>query len=258
MTTTTPITGKRSAEIQQYVKRQPRLAWRRHIMRAAIRGPLFRLLCRVTVHGEENVPDTGAGIIMINHISLLDPVLSMGAISNRFVVPMTKVENLRNPFVAPLVYWWGSYPINRGEIDRKALTSSVELLKSGQLILISPEGTRHPEGLAQAKDGLAYIATKADAIIIPTAIVGTDGWLSRILTLQRPRLSVTFGRPFRFKTGESGRVSRDALGAMMEEAMYQLALAIPDPALRGAYSDTTQASTEHLVFVDPRTGLEQV
>jgi hypothetical protein len=31
--------------------------------------------------------------------------------------------------------------------------------------------------------------------------------------------------------------------------MYQLALAIQDPALRGVYSDTSRATTQHLEFI---------
>ena len=95
------------------------------------------------------------------------------------------------PFIAPFVKWWGSFSINRGEIDRKALMHSIELLKSGQLILIAPEGTRHPEGLSQPKDGFAFIATKADAVIIPTAISGAVDWQDAF-KLKRPRINVNF------------------------------------------------------------------
>jgi hypothetical protein len=39
---------------------------------------------------------------------------------------------------------------------------------------------------------------------------------------------------------------------MSEQAMYQLAAAIQDPALRGIYADLSQAKTDLLEFVDPR------
>ncbi|MEP7293543.1 MAG: lysophospholipid acyltransferase family protein, partial [Chloroflexota bacterium] len=160
-----------SASVQEFVAMQPKFAWRRRLMRV-IGSIVLRLLIRLEVTGLENIPATGSSLLMMNHITLLDPVLCMVAVKRRFVIPMTKVENLDNPWVAPLVRWWGSYSINRDEIDRKALMNSIELLKSGQLILIAPEGTRHPEGLSQPKDGFAYIATKADAVIIPAAISG--------------------------------------------------------------------------------------
>jgi 1-acyl-sn-glycerol-3-phosphate acyltransferase len=236
-----------TVSVQEFVAMQPKYAWRRRVMRALI-GAVFRLLFRLEITGLENIPASGPSLLMMNHITLLDPVLCMVAVRQRFVIPMTKVENVENPFIAPFVHWWGSYSINRGEIDRKALMNSIELLKSGQLILIAPEGHRHPEGLSQPKDGFAYIATKADAVIIPATINGALGW-QRAFKLQRPRIRVNFGKPFRFKTGANGRVQRDDLTAMMDEAMYQMAIAVTDETRRGVYSDLSKATTEHLEFV---------
>ncbi len=240
-----------SASVQDYVERQPRLTWRRNALRAFIRTLGFMVLWKVDVTGMENVPDEGPTIIMMNHISALDPVLCMGAVTNRFVIPMTKIENTHNPLFRFMVNWWGSYTVNRAEIDRKALINSIELVKHGQMILIAPEGHRHPEGLAEAKDGLAYIATKANAVIIPTAISGAVGWKEKMLHLQRPEINVNFGRPFRFKVDQAGRIPRDALTAMSHEAMYQLALAVKDETRRGFYSDVSKATTEYLEFVSP-------
>ena len=237
-----------SASVEEYVAKQDQFTWKRNLIRTAIRTIGFHLLANVRVIGEDNIPLTGPTIIMMNHISLADPVVCMGAITRRFVIPMTKIENMHNPILAPFIRWWGAYSVNRGEIDRKALMNSIELIKSGQLILIAPEGHRHPEGLARPKDGLAYIATKANAVIVPTALSGAEVWMERLKHLRRAPVTVTFGRAFRFKTAGE-RIPRDTLSAMSEEAMYQLALTIPNPALRGVYSDLSQASSEHLEFL---------
>jgi 1-acyl-sn-glycerol-3-phosphate acyltransferase len=235
--------------VQEYVARQPQIAWRRNLMRGFIRLVGFKILWDVHVTGLDNIPASGPTILMMNHISLLDPILCMGAVTHRFVIPMTKIENLRNPFVAPFVRFWGSFSINRGEIDRKALMNSIELIKSGQLILIAPEGTRHIEGLARPKDGLSYVATKADAVVVPAAISGAVDWQAKMKHLQRPHINVNFGRAFKFKTEGRSRIPREELSAMMEEAMYQLALAVTDETRRGVYSDLSQATTEHLEFI---------
>ncbi|MBE2182795.1 MAG: 1-acyl-sn-glycerol-3-phosphate acyltransferase [Anaerolineae bacterium] len=222
-------------------------------MRAVIRIILFKMLARVTVIGEENVPETSPSILMINHISLLDPILGMGAVTKRYVIPMSKLENKKNPLIRPWIWWWDSYYVNRGNVDRQALQSSIELLKTGQLLLISPEGTRHSEGLQQPKDGLAYYATKADALIVPTAITGTQNWVKQMFTLRRPKMQIIFGKPFRLKTEGRARIPRDELAAMTEEAMYQLATAIPDEYadLRGVYRDLSKATTDTIEFVIP-------
>jgi hypothetical protein len=92
------------------------------------------------------------------------------------------------------------------------------------------------------------VATKANAIIVPTAISGAVGWKDKMLHLQRPCINVNFGKPFRFKTG-GGRVAREDLSAMSQEAMYQLALAVKDETRRGFYSDVNKATMEHLDFI---------
>lgn len=238
-----------SDSVQQYIAKQPSFTWRRVALRQFIRLLGFRVLWDVKVSGAENIPDSGPAIMMMNHISAIDPILCMGAVTNRFVIPMTKIENAQNWFFGFFVWWWGSYTVQRGAVDRKALMNSIELVKSGQMILIAPEGTRHPEGLAEAKDGLAYVATKANAVIIPTGISGAQEWDSKLKKFQRPSIRVNFGRPFRFKTVDGERVPREDLSAMSHEAMYQLALAVTDETKRGFYSDVSKATTQFLEFV---------
>lgn len=240
-----------TSAVEEFVAMQPKLAWRRNLMRALIRSLGFKVLWKLNVSGLDNVPQSGPTLLMMNHISFIDPVLYMGLITHRYVIPPTKVENMQNPLFAPLIRWWGTFSINRGEVDRKALLNSIELIKSGQLVLIAPEGTRHPEGLAEPKDGMAYIATKAEAVIVPSGISGAIGWEDNLKRFKRTHIEVHFGQPFRFKTGGQTRISREELGVMMREAMYQLALVVPDPNLRGRYSDLSQATTEYLEFLNP-------
>ena len=236
--------------VEEYIALQPRLHWRRSVFRTLIRWIGFGLLAKVRAVGLENIPPSGPTILMMNHITALDPGLCMGVVTHRFVIPMTKIENTYTPIGALAIWWWGAYTVSRGEVDRKALTNSIELLKSGQLILIAPEGTRQKNGLARPKDGMAYVATKANAVIVPTAITGAEHWKEQWKRFERPDITVTFGKPFRFSTSPGERIARDTLTEMTEEAMYQLALTLPDPRLRGVYSDTSKASARYLEFIN--------
>ena len=239
------------SDVQQYIARQddPAIHLRRQILRTIIRQIPFRFN-HLTITGQENIPDTGPVIMMINHTSALDPGLIMGAVTNRFVVPMTKIENTYHLAGKIVVWWWDAYTVRRGEVDRKALTNSIELLRSGQCVLIAPEGTRQQNGLARPKEGMAYVATKANAMIVPTAISGAMGWKEKWLRFQRPDIHINFGRPFRFKSGDQRRVPRDDLNTMTDEAMYQLSAALTDESLRGVYSDLSEATTRFLDFLD--------
>ncbi len=243
--------GSLTLSVEEYIARQPKYLWRRRLSRWLVRRILFSII-RVEASGLENIPDTGPAILMMNHIAFWDPIICYGAITNRFPISMSKAENMHNPFLRLAIAFYGGYYVQRGEVDRKALASSIELLKSGQMILIAPEGTRHPEGLAPAKDGLAYVATKSDAVIIPAALGGANEVMSQLKRLRRGYVRVHFGRPFRFKTDGRARIPREELSTMMREAMYQLALAIPPgyEHLRGHYHDVENATTDTLSFVD--------
>lgn len=235
--------------IAEYVANQPKYTGNRRFLRWLTRFLAFGFMFKMTSNGVENIPPSGGTILMMNHTSFWDPVVCVGLVQHRFVIPMSKAENKHKPVIGQFNKMWGVYYVDRQHADRHALMSAIELVKSGQLTLIAPEGTRHPEGLAPAKDGVAYIATKADAVIVPTAVVGLSHFVDDWKRFKRPKVHVEFGRAFKFKT--AGRVSRDDRGVMMREAMYQLARAIPDSHadLRGNYSDIENTTTDMINFI---------
>lgn len=239
--------------VEEFIAKQDEFDKKRRIMHPLLRG-LLALVCKIEVTGLDNIPASGKTILMMNHISSLDPIVVTAAITSRYVISMSKPENFKNPLFAFLLNQWGGYAINRGELDRKALTQTVELMKSGRLVLMAPEGHRHPQGLELAKDGLTYVTTKADAIVVPTTVSGAQDWLTRIKHFRRMYARVNFGKPFKFKTDGRSRIPREELHQMMQEGMYQLALAIPDEyaAFRGAYKDVENASTDLIEFVNPQ------
>jgi 1-acyl-sn-glycerol-3-phosphate acyltransferase len=236
--------------VQDYLAYLPVYIRRRWWMHAFLRG-LVALLWRGTVEGRENIPATGGVILMMNHASGVDPILCTGLVQHRYVITMAKIESRRNPLVSIFNWLWGNFPVKRGMVDRFALNITVELLKRDQLLLIAPEGTRNRDGLRQPKEGIAFLATKADAVIVPAAVVNTKGWWQRLLTFRFVRAEVRFGKPFRFKMPEGGALTKAIREQMMREAMYQLALTIPDEyaEYRGVYKDIEQATTETLEFL---------
>jgi 1-acyl-sn-glycerol-3-phosphate acyltransferase len=210
----------------------------------------FGLLWDMHITGAENIPAAGGTILMMNHISAIDPVLCIGAVDHRYVIPMSKLENVEHPLKGFFLRWWGVYTIDRNTLDRQALVQSIALLQSGQLILVAPEGTRHPEGLAEGKNGLAYIASKADAVVVPAALSYAQGWYDDgIKKFRRYPIHLNFGRPFKFKRPAGRRIPRDTLTQMTQESMYQLAWAVEDKNARGYYKDVENATTDTLDFV---------
>lgn len=184
---------------------------------------------RFTVAGLENVPQTGGAIVAINHINFWDPLVVMPSLG-RPVIPMTKVE----AWEAGLKWFvdgYGAIPVHRGAVDTAAIRSATEALNEGGLVLISPEGTRSKTGALQhAQEGMAFLATRADALILPVAIQGTP----RILKRPFAPVIITIGQPFKLDL-QGQKPTREALTALTTDAMKRMAALLPEH-MRGVYA----------------------
>lgn len=217
----------------------------RRVLRWMLANIGFRWLAKVDrIEGLENVPANGPAILMINHIAFVDPIVVLGNLP-RNIVPMAKAEVSRIPIWGIFPGLWGAIPVHRGALDREALLRALAVLAAGEIVLVAPEGTRH-EALQDAKGGIAYLAYKSGAPIVPVAVEGTQGFpsLSRKRWTQ-PGAVVQFGKAFRFRP-VVGRLPREALKQMTEEAMYRLAALLP-AARRGRYAEPSRVTSTYIL-----------
>jgi 1-acyl-sn-glycerol-3-phosphate acyltransferase len=217
----------------------------RRVLRWLITNIGWRVFARVDygrIAGLEHLPATGPAILMINHIAFVDPIVVLGNLP-RNVVPLAKAEVYHIPIWGIFPRLWNVIPVHREELDRRALERALQVLAAGEVILIAPEATRHP-ALAEAREGVAYLGHKSGAPVIPVAIEGTRGYptLMGPWNARKPGAWFRLGRPFRFKP-VPGRLPRDRLRQMTDEAMYQLAAQLP-AARRGHYADLARATTD--------------
>lgn len=105
--------------------------------------PLFGGLYRCRVEGTENLPREGAVIVITNHKSNIDPVIA-GMICDRPLRYMAKKELFGNGALRKLIVTLGAFPIDRGAGDRAALTTSLEILADGGILLMFPRATAGP------------------------------------------------------------------------------------------------------------------
>ena len=156
--------------------------------------PVVRFLFRLRATGLENLPADGGFVLAANHTSNFDPwPLGLPLLRQRWLRFMAKSE----------LYWWplgrvldaaGAFPVERGKGDLEAIAKAVELVRSGEVVVMFPEGTRQRKGLrkrweARPHTGAARIAQRAGAPLVPAAIKGTDR-LARLGPLR-----VTYGPP---------------------------------------------------------------
>jgi 1-acyl-sn-glycerol-3-phosphate acyltransferase len=162
----------------------------------------------VKVEGVENVPPTGPVLLCANHISNLDPPL-LGAMIPRPISFMAKASLFKVPVLGLVISrYLGAFPVQRGTADRAALRTALQILAEGRVFGIFPEGTRSKTGeLGQARTGVAFIAMKSGAPVVPVAISG----------------------PYRFRRGPVVRIGKpldlskaaDAEGNLEREAVAE-------------------------------------
>lgn len=225
-----------------------RFEFRRRFLRFLIRAIGFNLLAKLDrVEGLENIPAQGPVILMINHIAFIDPILVIHLVP-RNIVPLAKIEVYEEPLWGIFPRIWHVIPVRREEFDRRAVQQVFEVLKAGQIVLVAPEGTRGSQ-LQEGKEGVAYMASRSGAPVVPVAIDGTPGFPALRFTSRwkKPGAEVRFGRPFRFKA-DYKNAGREQLRKMTDEAMYNLAALLPANR-RGVYSDLTKASQDTIEWV---------
>jgi 1-acyl-sn-glycerol-3-phosphate acyltransferase len=222
----------------------------RRVLRWLITHIGWRFLARIDgarITGLEHLPASGPAILMINHIAFIDPIVVLGNLP-RNIVPLAKVEVYRIPGWGIFPWLWNVIPVRREELDRRALERALAVLEAGEVILIAPEAHRH-RAMARAREGIAYLGHKSGAPIIPVAVEGTPGYPTLLgpWNARKPGAYFRMGRPFRFKP-VPGRLPRERLRQMTDEAVYVLATMLPEHR-RGHYSDLSRATTETIEFL---------
>ncbi|HVL99075.1 MAG TPA: lysophospholipid acyltransferase family protein [Egibacteraceae bacterium] len=191
----------------------------------AVIPPVVNAVYRPRTEGLEHIPASGAAILASNHLSFLDSVF-LPAVIDRPVFFLGKSDYFRG---------WKRYffenvgvmPVARqgGNAGEASLRRGQEILESGRLLGIYPEGTRSPDGrLYRGKTGPARLAMRTGAPLIPVAMIGTFEILPPTAKVPKiRRAGIRVGRPLdiagRYGSADSDRF---ALRSATDELMYEL------------------------------------
>ena len=176
---------------------------------------LAKIIFRLEISGTENIPQNGPVVIASNHLSLLDPPI-IGVAATRKIHFMAKQE-LFVPVLGSIYRTLGAFPVRRGAADRNAIKYGIDLLLADKVLAIFPEGTRSKNGqLGKAEPGALMMAGKARAVIVPTAVSGTNLCSSGRIW---PKVKVKFGKPIYFLEDES--VTKEVIIRMTDELMNE-------------------------------------
>lgn len=217
----------------------------RRSVRYHIVAALVRLLVRsiygrrLQITGLENVPgpEHGGFIIATNHLSNLDPML-LGGFTPGTNYAMAKRELFSNPLMA---WVWGgcnTFPVDRGNADRWALRTALDVLQRGGRLMLWVEGTRAlAPGMKQAEPGVGFLLRRARVPVLPVAVTGTEAALVRGRRLpRRVPISLHFGRLQDVDiTGlRDNQAVADRVAALVAQEL--------PPAYRGVYAEAAAGS----------------
>jgi len=192
----------------------------------------FNLFGRFEVKGLEGVPPRGRLLIVANHLSNADPPVLVVSIPRRFWF-VAKRGLFRHPISAYFMRIF-SHPMDRSGQDAETLRWMLRMLEDEQTIGIFPEGTRSQGPMKKAGHGVAYVALKSQATILPVGIVGTQKaqnvW--RIIFPFR-RFKVIIGQPFSLPPID-GNVDTPVLESLTDLIMGRVAALLPKE-YRGVY-----------------------
>jgi len=211
----------------------------RPVTKAVFRG-IFRLLGRVKVIGQENIPYGKPYVVAMNHVSIFDPPL-IGAFWPEQLEIIGAADVFDKPGQGQILRIYGVIPVHRGDYDRVLLTKIIHIIKSGFPLLIAPEGGRsHVPAMRRAKSGVAYIVEQTGVPVVPVGLVGTteDFW-QRAKRGERPQLEMRIGKPINLpEITVKGNERHEARQQNADLVMRHLAGLLPEE-YRGVYAEST-------------------
>ncbi|HEY0443212.1 MAG TPA: (d)CMP kinase [Candidatus Limnocylindrales bacterium] len=194
-----------------------------------------RSFARVRIEGAiDAIPRTGPVILVANHASNADPVV-IGAWLTPRLGRRIHWLGKRELFEWPVIGWvaanGGVHPVDRDNADLEAFRLARRILDEGNVLMVFPEGTRSPDGILQdAKDGVAMLALRTGALIVPIGMRDTDRFWPRGRGLPHigRRIAMRVGTPFRVTDEiDAGLDRRAAKSAATAVIMARIAGLLP-------------------------------
>lgn len=163
--------------------------------------------------GRENIPE-GPALICANHSSGLDALMLPFAVGKKYYLRiMAKAELRKVPLIGWILQKAGIIFVRRGERDIDSFKSSMRALKSGEKLMLFPEGTRvRGDDTVAAKSGAVHMAARAGVPIVPV-------YIPRDKKLFRTS-RVVIGEPYFIKVENRGEI--DGLSQNLMERIWAL------------------------------------
>ncbi|HDQ03790.1 MAG TPA: 1-acyl-sn-glycerol-3-phosphate acyltransferase [Deltaproteobacteria bacterium] len=171
---------------------------------ANIWGKILLLICntKVEVIGKENFKSKNPHVLMANHQSDFDILISLAYIPGQFRW-LAKKELFNIPVFGAAMKGAGYIPIDRQNKEEamQSLDEAALRIRNGKSVMTFPEGTRSREGEIKAfKQGIFYLAIKSGVPIIPVTIIGSGQIMpKRSLRVRPGKIKLIIDKPIEVK-----------------------------------------------------------
>ncbi len=193
---------------------------------------IAKVAFRLRIEGREHEPRRGPFIVVGNHVSAIDPPLVGIALRHRAAY-MGKRELFDVPVLGVLLRSIGVFPVHRGAPDHGAIRKSLDVLGSGGVLVLFPEGTRSPDGrLQKPEPGSAMIALRTGAPVLPVAVINSQRILPK--GARRPsfqQVVVRMGPPVSVPQVD-GRLEHELLAEWSERILAAIERLLPEEQRR--------------------------
>ncbi len=180
---------------------------------------LVHAIYRLRLRGCQHIPATGPAVVVCNHVSFMDALVIGGASPRplRFLMDRPIYES---PWLNWLFRLVGAIPVESDRRDpgsvRRALEEVSRALRSGEVVMLFPEGRLTPDGEVHPfRRGLETILARDSVPVIPAGLAGLWGsWTSHCngpALSSRPRrfrarVALHFGRPIPSRLAQRERL----------------------------------------------------
>jgi 1-acyl-sn-glycerol-3-phosphate acyltransferase len=166
----------------------------------------------------------GGALLACNHASFFDPPL-VGLAFEEEIHFLARKSLMSNRLADAVYRGWNTIPVDQDKPDMSGLKTVIRRLKSGNKVLIFPEGSRTLNGeLLPAEPGTGLIVAKAGVPVIPMRLFGTREALPRGAAFPRPsQITLVIGEPWYYNAANYQSSGKDLYQAISNDLMARIA-----------------------------------
>lgn len=187
----------------------------------------FFAFIRVKVTGQELIPPKERFLLVSNHRSNFDPMITYHKFGHYQLAYITKPSNFKIPFGHRFIRGLGFMPIERDdplqslEVVKKSIS---KIQNDYTSVAVYPEGTRHHDCvMGEFHEGMFNIALKAGCPIVVMTIVGTEHISNNYpWKMTRVRLDVIKTIPFEEFQFKTAKQISDEVREMMDKHINEI------------------------------------